>query len=679
MNSFDDPEDSRPKRGKSPAESALARELLRQRRTLAAERLAALFSLGATPSSPLRAPKSIVDDRADPFTGAPFGRGSETLRTPKPAVGDWNRTPSRPPTVRHPPKRHPHPASGPPGQPSFWRDLTSPRPAALSFDAWVRSAEWRVAAEAKHAARAVEPAEDRTGAERRRVLERFLDILPGAITWTFLLATVVGAVWVPIVPIALTIALQLYWGLRGLGIAIFGFVGVHRIVADRKVDWRARYAREALCREDALEWGEIRHIVLVPNYKEPIHVLRNTLEALAAQQDVNRNIFVVLAMEAQEEGAGEKAQLLEREFAPRLGGVFHTLHPSDLPGEVTGKSANEAWAGRWAYEHFVLRLGYAITRLTITSCDADSVFHPSYFSCLSYHFAINPNRHLRVWQAPLFFHNNAWDIPAYIRLVSLFMSVNQLAQLAGRGRQTFPISTYSASFALVHGVGGWDPDIIPEDWHMFLKCFFARQGRVRVEPIFLPVSADAPQAETTMRTVKSRYAQALRHAWGITDFRYAVSQSLRHREIPFLRKLPKVAAVLREHLLLSVSWIVLVIGFALPHLTNPGFFASDVGAFCLKLYGDLIIGATLVSPIFPIMDYILSGPPKNRARWLQIPQAVIEWNLMPLLTILFVSVPSVHAQSMLMFGKQLVYQVTEKVAPQPAVASPRKRPARRQH
>jgi len=637
MKRYDELEDPFLPGEKPSAEKLIARELRRQRRSLSAERLAALFSMGTTTSPTSRAPGT-----------------------------------------RHAPQRRLHPVQEKQKRPSFWRELAPPRPATPPFDAWVRSAQWRTPVDLQARRPGVSPPARSTVRLRTTSHGRLLDMFPGVITWIVLAVTVLGAFWAPIVTITLTIALQLYWGVRGLGIALFGLIGVRRILTDRKVDWFERYRRERSRRDDLLEWQDVRHIVIIPNYKEPIHVLRNTIEALASQRHVERQILVVLAMEAKEEGAAEKAKELQREFDARLGGIFYTLHPADLPGEVPGKSANEAWAGKWAHDYFVQRMGYEISTLTITSCDADSVFHPSYFGCLTYEFAANIDRYVRLWQAPLFFHNNAWDIPAFIRLVTLFMSMNQLAQLAAGGRRTFPISTYSASFSLVHGVGGWDTDIIPEDWHMFLKCFFARRGEVRVEPIFLPVSADAPQADTAAKTVASRYQQALRHAWGITDFRYAMSQSKLHPEIPWRLKLPRIAAVLREHLILSVSWIVLVVGFTLPHLVNPAFFATDMGAFCARLYRDLIIGATVVSPIFPVMDYLLSGPPANRSRWLQIPQAIIEWNLMPLITIIFVALPSVHAQTRLMFGKSLAYKVTQKRPSEAAVKARRPdRPVRR--
>ena len=39
---------------------------------------------------------------------------------------------------------------------------------------------------------------------------------------------------------------------------------------------------------------------------------------------------------------------------------------------------------------------------------------------------------------------------------------------------------------LVVDVGYWDPIVIAEDWHMFLRCFFAKDGDMTVRSMFLP-------------------------------------------------------------------------------------------------------------------------------------------------------------------------------------------------
>ena len=65
-----------------------------------------------------------------------------------------------------------------------------------------------------------------------------------------------------------------------------------------------------------------------------------------------------------------------------------------------------------------------------------------------------------------------------------------LSRLSRQRRVLFSQSTYSLSMRMAHDVGYWDADVIPEDWHMFLKCFYQLEGAVDVQPIFLPIGND---------------------------------------------------------------------------------------------------------------------------------------------------------------------------------------------
>jgi hypothetical protein len=492
-------------------------------------------------------------------------------------------------------------------------------------------------------------------------VQRLSEMLPGLITWGFILIPFLLARRAPIIPLLIAILFQVYWLYRGLGMLVYGGIGYARVRAHARIDWREGYEAERARGQQALPWEEIRHVVIITNYKEPIGKLRRTMEALAQQRDISSHIWVVLAMEAREEGAPEKARALQREYRGRLGGVFYTLHPADLPGEIAGKSSNEAWAARWARKYFVDRLGYNIRHITITSCDADSVFHPNYFACLTYKFATDPDRYLRFWQAPILFHNNVWQVPSFIRFVTLSMGVLQLASLANPYDDPFPNSTYSTSFALVDAAGYWDPDVIAEDWHMFLKCFFRRRGKATVEPIYLPVAADAPLSSTLLRTAINRYEQAKRHAWGVSDFPYAIKLYFQHAEIPVHIKLPRVWILAREHLVWSTSWFSIVLGMTIPSLLSPAFATSEHGIILQKFSTMTVVIATVLSPLIPLIDILLRPPRPPDRKWWQTAWSWLQWNFLAVFMLFLVVLPSLEAQTKLMFGEKLTYRVTEKV------------------
>lgn len=491
--------------------------------------------------------------------------------------------------------------------------------------------------------------------------QRALDIIPGLTAWVLILTPFLLAYSMPIVPIGLAVLLQIYWFGRGLGALVFGSIGYARIRAHTHIDWRARYDAERAAGKHVLPWSRVRHIVIISNYNEPVGKLRATLAALAAQREVAGQIYVVLAMEEREEGAAEKAEALLAEFQGRLGDIRYTVHPAGLPGEAAVKAANETWAARWARQHYVDELGHDIQHITLTSCDVDSVFHPSYFACLTYKFAADPRRRYRIWQAPVLFHNNIWQVPTFIQLLVMPAGVWFLADLVSQSDDLFPFSTYSLSLATIDGAGYWDTDVISDDWHIYFACFFRYRGQINVEPIYLPVSADAPQSPTLVRTAINRYEQAKRHAWGVRDVSYAVKMYFQHAEIPVRVKLPLVWLIARHHLIWAVSWFVLTFGVAVPTLVNPAIAVSGPTSVLCKFFALAGVIMAILSPGLPVVDMLLRPRrPKDR-RWWQDVWACLQWTLMPLTMLIFGALPAIDAQTRLMLGEELGFRVTEKI------------------
>src|SRR5690606_35771416 len=104
-------------------------------------------------------------------------------------------------------------------------------------------------------------------------------------------------------------------------------------------EWRTAHPEQPYM--EAWDWP--RHLVIVPNYKEDEENLARTLASLAAQGNASQ-LVVVLAMEAREVRAADKAQRLIDRFAPSFGLLVATFHPEGLPGDTPGKGSNEAWA-----------------------------------------------------------------------------------------------------------------------------------------------------------------------------------------------------------------------------------------------------------------------------------------------------------------------------------------------
>ena len=202
-------------------------------------------------------------------------------------------------------------------------------------------------------------------------------------------------------------------------------------------------------------------------------------------------------MEAAEDGCIEKAECLQREFAGRFKHIYYTVHPRGLPSEMQCKSANEAWAARWIKRRLVDELGYDLDHILVTTMDADTLWHPNHFYALTYLFAINPDRHLRFWQGQIRYHSNVWEISPPMRLLNAYSTALELGYLGGAWWMLMPMSSYSLSLRLLDTSGYWDSDVIADEWHMFVKAFFARNGEVKVERVFLPFLAQATTGDST--------------------------------------------------------------------------------------------------------------------------------------------------------------------------------------
>jgi hypothetical protein len=366
-------------------------------------------------------------------------------------------------------------------------------------------------------------------------------------------------------------------------------------------------------------------------------------------------------MEEREVDAHAKAHELRAHFADRFARILVTIHPADLPGEVAGKGSNQAWAARQAKQELVDQLGLPIERLTLTSCDADSVLHPRYFVELTRLFASDPERHCRFWYAPPFYRNNIWQVPAAIRLMAFSAAAGRLGELANPLGWPMPTSTYTLSFKLADEVGYWDPAVISEDWHMYLRCFFAKHGQMDLVPIFLPTSADTVSGETLWHALTNYYRREIRHAWGAEDVGYILQQWQRSPRTPFQKKLSCFLWILHLNLLRSTCWFIIALGSLVSGLsqetliiTLPGqTLRTDVIQFINALG---IIGAVTMWAV----ERTRCLPHSTGSRRAALAQELIAWALLPIVTFAFKAVPGLHAQTKLLFGSQMTFRRTPK-------------------
>lgn len=485
--------------------------------------------------------------------------------------------------------------------------------------------------------------------------QRALEILPGLVSWSLILFPIWGSLVVPQLVAYYIIIFAVYWLVRSISMAVLA-IGAHiKISAARKFDWLAD-----LQAQFPNKWNQVHHIIIIPTYKEPQSILERTLFALAEQTMPAKNLHIMLSFEEREGApAREKAAALKKEFSGVFGNLWTTLHP-DIEGEVKGKSSNTCWGAKEAKKHLIDQQGFELDMTTITSEDADAIFHHHYFAALTYEFLSNPERYNSIWQGAVVFYNNIWQVPPPIRVMASIFSVIQMHILM-RSDRLINFSTYSTSLKHIVDIGYWDTNVIPEDYRLFFKSYFAKKGRFSVHPIFLPIYSDAAQSETWWSTFTNQYEQLKRWAWGVSDDAYIIKQYFLAEGVPFVDKTLRVLKTIEDHFLWPVNWFAITVSAFFPPLLNQQFNRTILGK-TLPQVTSALLTASLVSMVVIFIIDALNRPerPKKRSILSYILQP-IEFLLLPVVGFFFSALPGIDAHTRLMLGKYIEYRVTEKV------------------
>jgi len=482
-------------------------------------------------------------------------------------------------------------------------------------------------------------------------LQRGLEIVPGLFSWSLILFPIWGSFLIPVAVAYYIIAFDVYWLYRSASTAFLAALSHFRIKAAQGYNWMADVKGFG-------DWRKLHHIVILPNYKEPLHILRQTLNAIKGQSFPINKISVVLAFEEREgDLAYQKAKQLTKEYKNIFGNLLTTFHP-DLPNEVKGKSSNTAWAAQKAKMEIVEKKKLNPDFVTITSEDADARLHKEYFACLSFKFLDSPRRYQLIFQAAILYYNNIWKAPAPVRVFSTMASIVQMSFLNRKDR-LINFSTYTASYKLLNQIGFWDVDVIPEDYRLFFKAYFATGGKVEVEPIFLPVFAHAAVSNTFWKTMKNQYEQVKRWAWGVSDDPYIIKKWLTTPGVPFLDKTLRTLKVIEDHFLWPVNWFAITLGATLPPLLNESFARTIIGKRLPQTSSAILTLSLLFMMIMILIDW-KQRPKDETVNLRKKVLGLLDFILLPVVGFFFSALPGLDAHTRLMLGRYIDYRVTEK-------------------
>lgn len=527
-------------------------------------------------------------------------------------------------------------------------------------------------------------------------------MLPGILSWGTLVGLTVLAFVVPFWIAIFVIAYDVYILVRIVYMTVHLLYAYRRIKEQRGIHWLARcegvsgdkqeYLRELddqervlregvgqdklrlrqvvahinevrqliRARRDVLPWRLVHHIVVLPTYDESLVVLRTSLQSLVDTDFPKERMHVVVGFE---ERAGEQAKhraaVLRKEFRSSFGTFLTSFHLDNLPGEKRVKSANADWAVQ-QMEKKISPRRIPVDHILISNFDSDTVAPPEYFSYLTYEFITSTNRYRRSFQPIPVYNNNLWDAPAFSRVIAMGSTFWQMIE-STRPERLVTFSSHSMTLRALKDVGYWQRDIISEDSRIFWQALLRYDGAYRTHPLYTTVSMDAALAPTWWQTLKNQYKQKRRWAWGIENFPYLAEGMIRNRRIPWRTKSVYVFRTLEGHFSWATAAIIVAgLGWLPVFFGGPAFHTTVLSyslPFITRTLMTVAMSGLVISASLTLL--LLPARPAAYSPWRYI-LIVLQWVLVPLIATVLSAFPALDAETRLMLGRDLHFNVMQK-------------------
>lgn len=482
---------------------------------------------------------------------------------------------------------------------------------------------------------------------------RFWEMFPGLLVWGTFVSALILSFTRPLWVIIFIIIFDLLWLFRVIYFNIFVLIAWNKYRHSVLVNWQKKI-------DELPATNKIIHLVFLPTYKETYEIIEGTLNSLKNNSFPSERMMIVLGGE---EGDREHFEEITKEVHKNFGSVFRkiifTLHPKGLPNEISGKGSNLNWMGHRTEEIFEKEfVDLADEDIIVSAFDVDTIAHSQYFSYLTYLYCTVPNPTHSSYQPVALFSNNIWSASAPVRVGAFGTTFWLFGELA-RAERLWTFSSHSMPWKMLRAVRFWQKDIVSEDSRIFMQAFLHYHGDYRVTPMFLPVSMDAVEGKTFKESMIGLYYQMRRWAWGVEHLPYIIDGFRHDPLIPFRKKFFYIF----NHIEGMYTWataplIMFILGW-LPLWVAKGDTNAIIQAapFTLEQLMQLAMLGIMVSALVSL-TLLPRKPERIRPHaWLIM---LLQWGLLPITFIVFGSFPAVDAQTRLMLGKYLGFNVTKK-------------------
>ncbi|MCA9308699.1 glycosyltransferase family 2 protein [candidate division WWE3 bacterium] len=494
--------------------------------------------------------------------------------------------------------------------------------------------------------------------------QRLFEIMPGLLTWTFMLSPIWLGLLYPEAAVYLLIFLAIYWVYLSAKFTLGLFLGYKKYTNEIAIDWLKA------CKEldfstlpdkptlpDSLD--DTHHLLLIPAVNESKEILKGPIDAFLSQTyPLERIILCYSVEEKYYDMVKENILDLLGDNIKRFEKVLIEKHPAGIPGEAIGSGAgNRTWGAKKAKEYLEAN-NKPIKNYILTHFDADHVPHEQFLSRLAHLYLKTDRRNNHFYATSVhLFNNNHWEVPAMMRFEANFVTMGTLANrsipwgIEPLTKDTF--ASYSSSFQTLIDADYFDVSVGVDDSVFFWRAFFVRDGDFKGASHYIPYSADAVLGTSYWNSYVSLYKQLLRWGWGVVVVPIAFKGFLTNKKVPLTTKLIWTIKHLKMRVIMVNISFLITFGFGILTLANPNvrlttfnYSLPDIISIILSFALVFIIPGTI------IRQKITTPMPKDWPVYKKL-FAMLEGPLAIINLLTYSFVPFIEAQTRMLLGKKM--------------------------
>lgn len=335
--------------------------------------------------------------------------------------------------------------------------------------------------------------------------------------------------------------------------------------------------------------------------------------------------------------------------------IVNIVHPSGIKGEGKVKGSNITYAIKRYMETEELD-----DQMTfVSTIDTDTLVESNFFLITSFVFLSTEKNQNAIYQYVPVYANNWHKGTFFARLIAMGTTFWQLSE--SQNPEFFRnFAVYGQSLYCLKKANFWSLTSIVEDGFQYWRSYFAFDGIFRIVNVPTVCKMDVVEEETLWKTVRSQYKQLRRWSWGCTDIEFVIPEFIKNKHIPLGEKIRKTGYLILNHLFWAGGALMLFfIGYI------PGILSSvhdSIITLTIPLITSFLFSWIFATIIFPSIISILIMKKYTHFRKRDYIFNILQWVLIPVLTLTLFSFPAIESQFRLFFGKRIdVFESTKKM------------------